>query len=671
MKHRKNRFRIFLAMALTLGALASAYAVSSYLDTFNSTYKATSTDPIRTCSVCHSSSGPPARNPYGAAFAGAGRSFSSIESLDSDGDGFTNIQEILAGTYPGDPSSHPSTPPSDTTAPTVTAFTIPGTSTTLTVAITSLTATDSVGVTGYMVKESATAPASGATGWTASPPTSFTFGTAGAKTLHAWAKDAAGNVSASRSETTTITLPPAPDTMAPTVTAFTIPATSSTLTVAITSLTATDNVGVTGYIVKESATAPAAGATGWTASPPNSFTFGTAGSKTLYAWAKDAAGNVSASRSATTTITMTPGSSDTTAPTVTAFTIPATANSLTLPINVISASDNVGVTGYRITESATAPGASASGWTASPPTSFTFGTAGAKTLYAWAKDAAGNVSASRSATTTITTTSGSGPDKTAPLVTVFAIAETSSSLTVPVTSLTAMDAIGVTGYVVTESATAPASNATGWMATPPTSFTFTTAGTKTLHAWAKDGAGNISTSRSATTTITLSGTPPADLSIWTNKWFKVKINRHAERGSDDESDDESERAPQDESDDGPDGNAYLKIRSWDPEQQILGTTLFTSNGKAGGWTASDLQFHYTSGGPLRFLFWFDSAGEFQFSAALTGSTQQGTLARATLKSAGIYLAKSADVSDDETVSSLSFNGPLIPESKVPVELLNQ
>ena len=61
----------------------------------------------------------------------------------------------------------------------------------------------------------------------------------------------------------------------------------------VSSLTATDNVGVTGYLINKSATAPAASAAGWTATAPTSVT-AVAGSNTFYAWAKDAAGNVSA-----------------------------------------------------------------------------------------------------------------------------------------------------------------------------------------------------------------------------------------------------------------------------------------------------------------------------------------------------------------------------------------
>ncbi|OGZ35099.1 MAG: hypothetical protein A2174_00435 [Candidatus Portnoybacteria bacterium RBG_13_41_18] len=94
---------------------------------------------------------------------------------------------------------------------------------------------------------------------------------------------------------------------------------------------------------------------------------------------------------------------DTTAPTVTIFTIPSTSGGLTVsPISIV-ATDNVGVVGYIITESAAAPSASASGWSATAPTNYIFSSAGSKTLYAWAKDAAGNVSASKGAIVVIST----------------------------------------------------------------------------------------------------------------------------------------------------------------------------------------------------------------------------------------------------------------------------
>jgi hypothetical protein len=97
---------------------------------------------------------------------------------------------------------------------------------------------------------------------------------------------------------------PAPDTTVPNVIVFALPATASSLNVPISGFTASDNIGITGYLVTESATALSAGDSGWSGTAPGSFIFSTSGVKTAYGWVKDAAGNVSASRSATVTITL-------------------------------------------------------------------------------------------------------------------------------------------------------------------------------------------------------------------------------------------------------------------------------------------------------------------------------------------------------------------------------
>lgn len=99
---------------------------------------------------------------------------------------------------------------------------------------------------------------------------------------------------------------------------------------------------------------------------------------------------------------------DTIPPTVTTFTVPASYSSLTVPITVIAATDNVGVTGYFVTTTSTKPSATATGWSATPPHNYTFSAAGKNTLYAFAKDAAGNVSTGVSATVTITLSNGGG-----------------------------------------------------------------------------------------------------------------------------------------------------------------------------------------------------------------------------------------------------------------------
>jgi len=131
-------------------------------------------------------------------------------------------------------------------------------------------------------------------------------------------------------------------------------------------------------------------------------------------------GDVHAEKSVNVSITVAAAApaADTTAPVVSTFTLPATATSLTVPVSALTAADNVAVSGYLINKSSAAPAASAAGWTAAKPASVT-AVAGINIFYAWAKDAAGNVSAAKSATVTVTTTTA---DATPPTLTVSALA---------------------------------------------------------------------------------------------------------------------------------------------------------------------------------------------------------------------------------------------------------
>ncbi len=155
-----------------------------YLDPIHATkyHSKHNSDPGRNCNDCHSGKGYPIKR-------------SGLNNIDSDGDTFTNLAEFNAGTFPGDASNYPV----DATAPVITAFSLPATSNSLTVSITSFTATDNVGVTGYMLTESNVSPTAGAAGWSATAPTYYTFAVADISTLYAWAKDAAGNVSTASS----------------------------------------------------------------------------------------------------------------------------------------------------------------------------------------------------------------------------------------------------------------------------------------------------------------------------------------------------------------------------------------------------------------------------------------------------------------------------------------
>lgn len=87
---------------------------------------------------------------------------------------------------------------------------------------------------------------------------------------------------------------------------------------------------------------------------------------------------------------------DSEAPTVTAFDVPSTVTSLTVPINSFSATDDVSVSGYLITESAAIPSLGNPSWSGSAPSSFTLSSSGSTTLYAWARDASGKISSSLS-----------------------------------------------------------------------------------------------------------------------------------------------------------------------------------------------------------------------------------------------------------------------------------
>jgi len=91
-------------------------AKSNYLTDFVNTYPNTAGTQLDSCSTCHTSV--PNRNPYGDDYKSHGHNFQAIELLDSDGDGYSNIDEINALTMPGDRNSHPGAAPTSTQAPT-------------------------------------------------------------------------------------------------------------------------------------------------------------------------------------------------------------------------------------------------------------------------------------------------------------------------------------------------------------------------------------------------------------------------------------------------------------------------------------------------------------------------------------------------------------------------
>ncbi|MBF0352996.1 MAG: hypothetical protein HQM11_18325 [SAR324 cluster bacterium] len=182
---------------------------------------------------------------------------------------------------------------------------------------------------------------------------------------------------------------------------------SSTTNTAVTlTLSAKDNVGVTGYYASESSTpTPSQSVAGWTAvtatanySATVNFTLSSASgvgsyTRTVYVWFKDAAGNVSTSASATIQLVI----AETTVPASPAIVLNkvgtgsgAYGTSFSTIALSLSATDNVGVTAWYASETATTPAATDGAWTSVTAATSYSGTGGfvlsagnaTKTVYA-------------------------------------------------------------------------------------------------------------------------------------------------------------------------------------------------------------------------------------------------------------------------------------------------
>ncbi len=103
---RKILFICVMVLFCTLIADQSVHALPAFYKMFKTKYKWTGG-----CNVCHfSKKGGDSPNPYGRAFLHNGMNmstFTRIENMDSDKDGFSNIKELIARSYPGDAASTP------------------------------------------------------------------------------------------------------------------------------------------------------------------------------------------------------------------------------------------------------------------------------------------------------------------------------------------------------------------------------------------------------------------------------------------------------------------------------------------------------------------------------------------------------------------------------------
>lgn len=350
------------------------------------------------------------------------------------------------------------------------------------------------GVNGYFISESITTPDILDNNWTIDSPTTHSFSTYGIKTLYVWAKDNSGNISEFSS--LTITLLEYVDNTPPTITAFTV---SSSTQLSVPVSITTDNVGITYYTITESNVQPTSN---WGTSSSFVYTTSSAGTKTLYPWAKDDIGNISTVSNITHSVTFI--LTDSTPPIVDTFIIPSVSNSLILE-TIITAHDNSSIAGYKVTSTSSTPNVN-DGWSSTPPTTITSPTTGSITFYAWAKDNAGNISNGLPASTIITLI-----DITHPIINSFNIP---SSITIPIpgqvaVSFEAFDNMFVNGYILSDVLDVVTSDTQGWTSVSPsqsisidTVYTFTQSGLRTFNLWVRDSSGNISSVASKNINIT-------------------------------------------------------------------------------------------------------------------------------------------------------------------------
>jgi hypothetical protein len=100
---------LVLTFFLTTVAFGLAFAEVPYTDMFNAEYGTSGgynyNPQLGSCLTCHSSGS--RKNAYANDWRNNGYNFTNVESMDSDNDGFTNLDEIVAGTFPGDLNSKP------------------------------------------------------------------------------------------------------------------------------------------------------------------------------------------------------------------------------------------------------------------------------------------------------------------------------------------------------------------------------------------------------------------------------------------------------------------------------------------------------------------------------------------------------------------------------------
>lgn len=268
------------------------------------------------------------------------------------------------------------------------------------------------------------------------------------------------------------------------------PTNSASITLTIGSCLDTEKV-----FLSENSTTPVSGAAGWIDCSTTVGAFSKVistgdGTKTLYVWAKDLAGNISSVSSVTTLLDQTPPA----APAIKfASNSSVTELKSSLSTNLTNA-NCVDKTHILVKVGGSAPTDTDPAWqtcsTSASAISFTLSAAVEQNhfLTAWAKDAAGNLSTSG-------TNLNFTYDITPPTILSYTLADGIHNVAIPTVNVTisASDAVsGIYQMQLSENITY-ASN--GWVPYSATAYNFNLTqsnGNKTVYLWLKDQAGNIS-----------------------------------------------------------------------------------------------------------------------------------------------------------------------------------
>jgi len=167
---------LILLMLILLSRPARVRANAGGMATFVARYPSVVNSKLDSCTTCHTTA--PATNSYGADYLLYGRNgpaLVTMEPMDSDGDGWTNLLEIQDQKYPGDAADHPAGSPPATSTPTPTNT---PTDTPTTTPTNTPTDTPTVTPTNNVVDTATSTPTTTATQTSAtSTPTATTTGT--------------------------------------------------------------------------------------------------------------------------------------------------------------------------------------------------------------------------------------------------------------------------------------------------------------------------------------------------------------------------------------------------------------------------------------------------------------------------------------------------------------